>query len=61
MWAAKRIPNPGYFELEGTAYSKLTAVEAIGFELWSMSKDIFFDNIVITGELASASAFALQG
>lgn len=31
---------------------------AVGFELWSMSKDIFFDNVIITDDLAVADHWA---
>lgn len=32
--------------------------EAIGFELWTMSKDILFDNIIITDEYVVAERWA---
>lgn len=31
---------------------------AVGFELWSMSKDILFDNIIITEEIEIAEQWA---
>jgi len=31
---------------------------AIGFELWSMSEDILFDNILITSEKSVADEYA---
>lgn len=31
---------------------------AVGFELWSMSKDILFDNIIITEEIDVADHWA---
>jgi calnexin len=63
VWSPKRIANPAYFELKDgeTVYSHLQNIEAIGFELWSMSKDILFDNVVITQDLTSAASFASQG
>ena len=60
VWKAKRIPNPGFFELEGSVFSQLVPISAIGFELWSMSKDIYFDNIVIASQLTTASLFAKE-
>ncbi|KAL3266437.1 hypothetical protein HHI36_010610 [Cryptolaemus montrouzieri] len=55
-WRPKLIPNPDYFE-DKTPF-KMTSVEAIGFELWSMSKDILFDNIIITEEITIAQQWA---
>ena len=34
------------------------AIGAVGIELWSMSKDIYFDNILITDDLEQANAWA---
>lgn len=31
---------------------------AVGFELWSMSQDILFDNIIITDEISVANKWA---
>ena len=33
---------------------------AIGFELWSMSEDILFDNILITSEKSVADDYAAK-
>ena len=38
-----------------------TPISAIGLELWTMSKDIIFDNFIITNEMAAASSFSLEG
>lgn len=46
VWKPKRIPNPDWFE-DLQPY-KLTPVDALGLELWSMSDDIVFDNFLIT-------------
>lgn len=60
MWKPKRIPNPSHFELSGSIFSQLTPVRAVGFELWSMNKDISFDDVIIARELTSASSFAAE-
>ena len=36
----------------------LSFQSAVGFELWSMSKDIFFDNIIITDDIEVANHWA---
>ena len=46
-WAPRNIPNPEFFE-ELNPYSKLKPFSRIGFELWTLSSDIYFDNIIIT-------------
>ena len=53
MWKPRRIPNPAYFEFEGTLFSQLTPISSLGLELWTVIKDILFDNIVVTGEVTS--------
>ncbi|XP_076237341.1 calnexin [Calliopsis andreniformis] len=45
-WKPKLIHNPNYFNDEHPF--QMMPIFAIGFELWSMSTDIFFDNILIT-------------
>merc|ERR1712064_228685 len=37
---------------------KMTPIGAIGIELWSMSNDIYFDNLLITSDLAIADSWA---
>ena len=59
-WKPQRISNPSYFEDEHPFESLLT-IHAIGFELWTMSAGIHFDNILITSELAVANNFAREG
>ncbi|XP_003387493.1 PREDICTED: calnexin-like [Amphimedon queenslandica] len=60
VWKPKRIPNPSHFELSGSIFSQFTPVEAVGFELWSMNKDIHFDNVIVARELVSVSAFSAE-
>ena len=51
-WAPRKIANPDYFE-DATPY-KMTPFNAVGFELWTLSNDIYFDNILITENEAEA-------
>ncbi|XP_037086837.1 calnexin-like [Pollicipes pollicipes] len=54
-WAPRRIENPHYFE--DTEPFKMTSIGAVGVELWSMSDNIYFDNVLITDSLVDAQQF----
>ena len=45
VWAPRRIPNPDFYEDKAPA--NFEPMGAVGFELWTMSNDILFDNIYI--------------
>jgi len=45
IWAPAKIANPDYFEDKTPA--NFEPIGAIGFEIWTMQKDILFDNIYI--------------
>jgi calnexin len=51
-WAPRKIPNPEYFE--DKTPSNFEPMGAIGFELWTMTKDILFDNIYIGHSIEDA-------
>ena len=36
----------------------MTPISAVGIELWSMSNDIYFDNVLVTSDLAVADSWA---
>ncbi|XP_059616199.1 calnexin-like [Phlebotomus argentipes] len=57
-WAPKKIPNPDFFE--DLRPFRMTTIAAVGIELWSMSSDILFDNIIITDDAAAADQWAAQ-
>ena len=59
-WAPRKIDNPAYFE-DDTPFFSLTSIEAVGFELWSMSENMYFDNIIVTSDLVIANNFAIEG
>ncbi|KAK9455391.1 Calreticulin family-domain-containing protein [Dipodascopsis uninucleata] len=51
-WSPRKIPNPDYFE--DKTPSDLEPIGAIGFELWTMQKDILFDNIYVGHSIEEA-------
>uniref|UniRef100_A0A914E3A6 Calnexin n=1 Tax=Acrobeloides nanus TaxID=290746 RepID=A0A914E3A6_9BILA len=57
-WSARLIENPHYFEPE--PYKQLAHFDAIGFELWTMSPQIVFDNILITDDITVSRKFASE-
>ncbi|KAG4072721.1 hypothetical protein HA402_001833 [Bradysia odoriphaga] len=57
-WAARKIENPDFFE--DLHPFKMTTIAAVGFELWTMSADILFDNIVITSDEDAADEWAAK-
>lgn len=57
-WAPRKIPNPDFFE-DNNPF-KMTTIAAIGIELWSMSSDILFDNLIIVDDEALARNWAAQ-
>jgi len=49
-WKPRIIPNKDYFEdLEPF---KMSSIDAVGLELWSMSANIYFDNFLITDDVS---------
>ncbi|CAB3374588.1 Hypothetical predicted protein [Cloeon dipterum] len=55
-WRPRRISNPDFFE--DLQPFLMTPIGAVGFELWSMSDSILFDNIIITDSLIVAEQYA---
>jgi len=45
IWGPAKIANPGYFE--DKTPSNFGPIGGIGFEIWTMQKDILFDNIYV--------------
>jgi len=58
LWAPRKIKNPNYFE--DKTPSNLEPMGAIGFEIWTMQKDITFDNIYIGHSIDDAAALAQE-
>jgi len=57
-WKPRKIPNPNYYNDEEPF--KMTPIAGIGIELWSMSDNIYFDNVLVTDNLALANAYATE-
>ncbi|KAL1130021.1 hypothetical protein AAG570_012964 [Ranatra chinensis] len=55
-WKPRRIPNPYYFEDKQPF--RMTSIVALGFELWTTSRGILFDNIIITDRFDLAEELA---
>lgn len=53
-WAPRMIPNPDYFE--DTNPSDLEPIGAIGIEIWTMQKNILFDNFYLGHSIEEAEA-----
>lgn len=74
VWAARKIANPDYFDDKTPSnFEPMGAVSIlpcppqailtflqIGFEIWTMQKDILFDNIYIGHSVEDAAAFRGQ-
>ncbi|XP_011690210.1 PREDICTED: calnexin [Wasmannia auropunctata] len=55
-WKPRLIHNPDYFNDEHPF--KMLPINAVGFELWSMSPDIYFDNLIVTNDENVAKKWA---
>jgi len=52
-WAARKIPNPDFYE-DLTPFKTMASIDAVAFELWTISDNIAFDNILITDDIEVA-------
>ncbi|GAA6007194.1 hypothetical protein JCM11491_003039 [Sporobolomyces phaffii] len=57
-WAPRKISNPDYFEDNEPA--NFNKIAGIGFELWSMTDDILFDNIFIGTSESDLATFVSE-
>lgn len=57
-WNPRRIPNPDYFKDDHPF--QMTPIHGVGFELWSMSPMLLFDNVLVTDDFALAERWAQQ-
>ncbi|XP_063635719.1 calnexin isoform X1 [Cydia splendana] len=57
-WAPRKVPNPDYFHDDQPF--RMTPIHAVGFELWSMSPALLFDNLLVTDDEAAAADWARQ-
>ncbi|KAG7709430.1 hypothetical protein KL914_001820 [Ogataea haglerorum] len=51
-WSPRKIPNPDYYE--DLTPSNLEPIGALGFELWTMTDSIMFDNIYLGHSIEEA-------
>uniref|UniRef100_A0A1I7X8R0 Calreticulin family protein n=1 Tax=Heterorhabditis bacteriophora TaxID=37862 RepID=A0A1I7X8R0_HETBA len=58
VWTPRQIANPHFFV--PNAYDGLAPISAIGIELWTMSQNIIFDNILVADSEEIASDIAQQ-
>merc|ERR1711879_205510 len=57
-WKPRQIDNPNYFVDETPCI--LPKIDAVGIDIWTMSKGIVFDNILVSTDYAKAKSFADQ-
>lgn len=57
-WRPRRIPNPDFFEDKYPF--NMASIGAVGIELWSMSDNILFDNIIITDDKTVSEQWAAE-
>ncbi|CAH0388993.1 unnamed protein product [Bemisia tabaci] len=57
-WYPRKIPNPEYYD-DKKVFSCVN-IGAVGFELWSLSKNIYFDNILLTDSVEYADQLTQQ-
>lgn len=57
-WAPRKIANPDYYEIENPY--EMNKLGGIGFELWTMTADILFDNIYVGHSAADAKKLAAE-
>jgi len=55
-WKPRKIDNPDYFNDEHPF--RMTTIAGVGIELWSMSDNIYFDNLLITDNMLHANKYA---
>mmetsp|Transcript_33506 Transcript_33506/g.72530 ORF Transcript_33506/g.72530 Transcript_33506/m.72530 type:complete len:480 (+) Transcript_33506:137-1576(+) len=55
VWKPRKIANPDYFFDEAPAM--LPTIDSVGIDIWTMTKGILFDNIVVSDDLEKVKAF----
>lgn len=56
VWAPRKIPNPNYYEDLHPA--DLNPIGAVGYEIWTMTEDIMFDNVYVGHSVEDAKKLA---
>merc|ERR1712096_141341 len=58
IWKPRMIDNPDFFE--DLQPFKMHTIAAVGIELWTMTANIMFDNILITSDKSVADEYAMR-
>jgi len=58
VWKPRQIPNADYF-LDESPYI-LPKIDAVGIDIWTMSKGLLFDNLLVATDAAKVKAFSDQ-
>lgn len=53
-WKPKLVPNPHYFNEENLRISDLSPIGGLGIEIWTMDKNILFDDIYLGHSIEEA-------
>ena len=59
VWSPRKIENPNFFE-DKTPFASLLPIAAVGIEMWTMTKDMMFDNIILTDSKTVADDWAAE-
>merc|ERR1711912_229077 len=57
VWKARMIPNPDFYE-DLKPFSSAVNIKALAVEVWTMSKDIYFDNFYLGNSVSDADCLA---
>jgi len=58
IWKPRMIDNPDFFE--DLQPFKMHTIAAVGIELWTMTANIMFDNIMVTSDKTVADEYAMR-
>merc|ERR1739838_644986 len=56
-WAKKKIPNPAYYEVTADTI-RINDISHVALDIWTMSKNMGFDNILLGNDIEGADRFA---
>ena len=53
VWEPRKIPNPAYVD-DKSPLSHIGKIGGVAIEIWTMDKDYYFDNLLVTSDVAEA-------
>jgi hypothetical protein len=53
VWAPRKIENPDFYN-DTTPLKHIGKIGGVAIEIWTMDKDYYFDNLVITDSVEKA-------